>query len=498
MEKEHNIKSKEKENESEEDDEEELPIKKKKRKFELTIEEIKSKYEKYLNCKLKYPKSQFCYFYFKGTCLLGNKCQFCHGYNEFSMDRYFTFLEDKDAVEYSSQKYYQKFYFNKIIPPEAYTYDNLLEYQDKHPNLFTKKYTFEQLQKSRKKRLKIRNALTKDLIEQFLIELFYKFKYIKLQDLSYYIYNVGYPLSIKKLLKSTKICFSKTVKEGKQNVIYFVKNLNPEEMMDIFVKKIIDYMKNSKFEDYFPINYSKISKIIFTNIKIYEPNLTTYKFQTNIPEKEFMNNLTEKLIDECNKGNFDLIKNKTKDEILENKFINIINHIDNNHFKLNNTKFSFFNYDNIFKDKLYDKGLIKYELFKDGNLFFFNNENELQVFNYNKFKSFNIEEFYNNDYYFKNCFKEKKIIENINSNFSKYINDDNIKLNQNNIYNISNTIIYFINDEHSLKYFIKQSKLFEVLSIDIEGQFDTNFEDIKINLIQICDDTNLKNDIYVP
>ena len=95
----------------EEEESEEFPLQKRKKKFDLTTEEIKAKYDKYLNCKLKYPKSQFCFFYFKGTCLLGDKCQFCHGYEEFSMDRYLNFLKDKDAVEKDSQKYYQKFYF---------------------------------------------------------------------------------------------------------------------------------------------------------------------------------------------------------------------------------------------------------------------------------------------------------------------------------------------------------------------------------------------------
>ena len=51
-------------------------------KLEITNEEIKIEYDRYLNCKLKYPKSQFCFFYFKGTCLLGAKCQFCYGNEE--------------------------------------------------------------------------------------------------------------------------------------------------------------------------------------------------------------------------------------------------------------------------------------------------------------------------------------------------------------------------------------------------------------------------------
>ena len=154
-------------NDSDEENEE-FSCKKRKMKFDLSMEEKKAKYETYLNCKLKYPKSQFCFFYFKGTCLLGNKCQFCHGYEEFSTDRYFTILQDKEAIEKSSQKYYQKFYFSEIIPSDEYNYDNLLEFQDKYPNLFKKKYTFKELKKSRKKRLLIRELLTKNIIEKFL------------------------------------------------------------------------------------------------------------------------------------------------------------------------------------------------------------------------------------------------------------------------------------------------------------------------------------------
>lgn len=186
------------ENSSEEDNEE-FNINKRKNKFSLILEEIKKKYEEYLNCKLGYPKSQFCYFYFKGSCILGSKCQFCHGYQEFSMDRYLAFLKDESALRKSCQKYYQKFYYNKIIPPEEYTYDNLLEYQEKHQEQFKNKYTFDHLQKSRKKRIKIRKLLTQDIIEQFMKELFNRFNIIKQEDLFFYIENAGYPQSIKQL-----------------------------------------------------------------------------------------------------------------------------------------------------------------------------------------------------------------------------------------------------------------------------------------------------------
>ena len=496
MEKEHNIKSKEKENESEEDDEEVL-TKKRINKLNITPEQIKSQYDEYLNCKLMYPKSQFCFFYFKGTCLLGNKCQFCHGYQEFSLERYLTFLKDETAVEKSSQKYYQKFYFNQLISEDEYTYDNLLEYQEKHPDEFKKKFTFEELKASRKKRLVIRKALTQSLIDNFLKDLFDKFNVIKSEDLNYYIFNSGYTLSIKKLLKNTKICFSKTIKESNNNNIYYIKSLSKEEMLNIFIKKSIEYMNKGKYEDFFPINISKISKIIFTSMDKYEPNLTVYKSQTNINEKDFINIYIEKLMDECNKGNFDLIKNKTKDELLGDKDINYIIDLKNNLSNLNINKFCFFNLDDLFKiDKAQDRNKLQFQLFNEGYLFFINNDNKLLAFNYNKFNSFDIDDFYNNNYYYKNCFKTLDIenkIENINLNE----NNEILELSQKNIFKIENTLIKFINDENSLKYFNYKSKNFETLSLDLEGVFDSSYENIKINLIQICDDTNLKNDIYI-
>ena len=495
----------EKKEESSEDEEEgeEFQIKNRKKKFQLSIDEIKAKYQAYLNCKLKYPKSQFCYFYFKGTCLLGDKCQFCHGYDEFSMDRFFEFLQDEYAMLKSSQKFYQKFYFNQIISPDEYTYDNLLEFQEKHPELFKKKYTFEDLKKSRSKRLKIRKLLTKDIIDKFLEELFNRFNHLKSEQLTYYIYNVGYPQSIKQLIRNTKICFPKNVVTGNQHFVYFIKYMKPEEMMNIFVKNIIEYMKDGKFEDYFPLNYSTVSKILYTKSSTFDPNLSTYAHQTKYSEYQLLDVLIQKLMDECNKGNFNLIKNKTKQDLIEDiSFPKYIKDIYDNHFKLSNSKFPCFNFDKVDKliniksndrHKIFSQ--LKFLLFNDGNLFFFNNENELSVINYNKFQSFNIEEFYNNKYYFKNCFEENKITNSPNDSNTKIEIDENIKLNENNIYNIDDTIINFINDENSFKFFKKQSKLFKDLSIDIEGSFSA--PNIRINLIQICDDTDLKNDIYV-
>ena len=179
-----------KETDSEEEDEE-IPLNKRSNKLNLTIELIKSQYEVYLNCKLLHPKSQFCLFYFKGICILGTKCQFCHGFQEFSMDRYLTFLKDKFAVENSSQKCFQKFYFDQVLPEEEYTYDNLIEYQEKHPEEFKVKYTFEELKESRDKRLVIRKALTQNIMENFLKELFNRFNVINLM-----IYLIIYLIAV--------------------------------------------------------------------------------------------------------------------------------------------------------------------------------------------------------------------------------------------------------------------------------------------------------------
>ena len=483
-------------------EEEVCPIDRRTTKLEITDEEIKIEYDRYLNCKLKYPKSQFCFFYFKDECLLGDKCQFCHGYQEFSMDRYFTFLKDKTAVEYSSQKYYQKFYFNHIIPEDEYTYSNLLEYQDKHPDLFKKKFTLEELKESRQNRLVIRKLLGKDIINQFLIDLFNKFNCIKERDLTNYIYNSGYPLSIKLLLKETDICFPKTHKEKGKSGTYYIKKLTPEEMINTFAKIIIEYMKNGKYEDFFPINFPIISKIIFTTSKFYEPNLASYFRYNKISEAELMNIIIDKLIDESNKGNFDLIKNKDKKELLKenSKKINI-QEVYDKHFELNNTKFSYINLDKIEnafqekknKNKIHFSNEQKYDLFNKGNLLFINNDNDMYAFNYNKFQSFDLDEFYNNEYYFKDCFKDNDLenkIENLNIDSSNEKIDENINLGQSNIYNIDNTIIKFINDKNSLKYFENKSKNFEVLSIDIEGQF--TLDDIKINDIYVIDFNTFK------
>ena len=89
------------------------------------------------------------------------------------------------------------------------------------------------------------------------------------------------------------------------------------------------------------MNFAIISKIIFTTSKFYEPNLTTFFSYKKISEKEMMDIIIDKLIDECKKGNFDLIKNKDKKELITDNSNKIkIQEIYNKHFKVNNTELS--------------------------------------------------------------------------------------------------------------------------------------------------------------
>ena len=139
-------------------------------------------------------------------------------------------------------------------------------------------------------------------------ELFNRFNNIKQEDF-FYIENAGYPQSIKQLVKKTKICFSKNIKEGNEINTYYIKS-NPEEIMNNFVKIFIFRMSQGKFEDFFPINFSAISKYIFMNTHKFEANITHYIHITNVDEKKLMNDIIRRLINESIKGNFDLIKSK--------------------------------------------------------------------------------------------------------------------------------------------------------------------------------------------
>ena len=136
-------------------------------------------------------------------------------------------------------------------------------------------------------------------------------------------------------------------------------------------------MKNGKYEDYFPIDFALINKIIFTTSKFYEPNLATYFHYNKISDKELMDIIIDKLIDQSIKGNFDLIKNKDKKELIKeiSKIINI-QEICKKHFEINDTRFSCFNLDeleNMFKkknNKILFNNKLKYKLFNERKSFF--------------------------------------------------------------------------------------------------------------------------------
>ena len=56
--------------------------------------------------------------------------------------------------------------------------------------------------------------------------------------------------------------------------------------MNNFVKILISRMNQGKFEDFFPINFSNISKCIFMNTQKFEANITNYKHITSVDEKK--------------------------------------------------------------------------------------------------------------------------------------------------------------------------------------------------------------------
>ena len=58
-------KSKKEEKGNDSEEENDLLNQKNPGKLDITPEEIKVEYERYINCKLKYPKTQLCFFYFK-------------------------------------------------------------------------------------------------------------------------------------------------------------------------------------------------------------------------------------------------------------------------------------------------------------------------------------------------------------------------------------------------------------------------------------------------
>ena len=106
----------------------------------LSLEFIEEKYLTYTKTKIKYPKSQFCFFYFKGFCLLPKKeCQFAHGFEDLNYNNFLLFVNDKKSFENENQKKLQKEYFYRFISnSENFFYLNLLEFQNENKNLFKK------------------------------------------------------------------------------------------------------------------------------------------------------------------------------------------------------------------------------------------------------------------------------------------------------------------------------------------------------------------------
>ena len=102
-----------------------------------TKEEILSEYIKYLAYNFKYPKAQFCYFYFKGICI-NNKCQFAHGIKELDFNSFLRFIQDKETYNKEKQIQWQKPYFYRLIEIKDRTYDSLFPYQNAHKDKFSK------------------------------------------------------------------------------------------------------------------------------------------------------------------------------------------------------------------------------------------------------------------------------------------------------------------------------------------------------------------------
>ena len=121
----------------------------------IPIEKIREEYNIYINHKFKYPKGQFCKFFFRGTCTLENKCQFAHGMRDFSFDNYLKFINDPEAIKTESQNVWQPYYYYRLF--KEYSYDNLMEYQKKHKELFKVPFTLEEMRAERNKRVQLLN-----------------------------------------------------------------------------------------------------------------------------------------------------------------------------------------------------------------------------------------------------------------------------------------------------------------------------------------------------
>ncbi len=150
--------------------------KNKEKKKKNSIETIKVNFNNYVNHKFKYPKGQFCLFYFKGTCSLNNKCQFAHGMTDFSFENYLKLINDPEAIKTELQKYWQHYNFYQLFKEyHLYPYDNLVEYQKTHKELFPKEYSLDEIRNNRNIRNIIRMPMGKEIISEFLKILFEHF-----------------------------------------------------------------------------------------------------------------------------------------------------------------------------------------------------------------------------------------------------------------------------------------------------------------------------------
>ena len=495
----------------------------------LSLDFIKEKYFSYLNTKIKYPKSQFCFFYFKGFCLLPKeKCQFAHGFEDLNYSDFLLFVKDKNAFENENQKKLQKEYFYRFISTiQEFFYVNLFEFQNEHKNLFQKIFTKEEIQNNRENRVIIRNEMNKDILTKLLKFLFDKKEIYLTNELNEIIVNVGYPYSIKNYTLNEEIFFCKNIsikKNQNKNVKlnYSIKFLSFEKILQIYVDFIINSIKNDeKFtKNFFPFTFIKLNNFINRNFSNeFVPSIfhTTQKF--NLTNEEFCNKICEFLLNEDSIKKCDFFKNKNINDIFLNvSNENLINFISNELFNRNKTKnnieFGFVNHSKIFelfndeihyvykngKEKNINVDLI-FNLFQKNTLIFIDNSNIFYYLNLNFFDNFDIEFYFNSNYFKKNCQMPNKenllikklneIIYNKNNNKKENLNDfPIIKEEQikNNILNVYELKVFYINNFESLCYFYQQSKNFSFISIDLEGRLSTSTP--FINLIQINDDLN--------
>ena len=488
--------------------------KNKEKKKKNSIETIKKNFNNYVNHKFKYPKGQFCLFYFKGTCSLNNKCQFAHGMTDFSFENYLKLINDPEAIKTELQKYWQHYNFYQLFKEyHLYPYDNLVEYQKTHKELFPKEYSLDEIRNNRNIRNIIRMPMGKEIISEFLKILFEHFPNITIDDFNKYLLYVGYPYSLKDLIKEHHdIFFTKTI-DKKMVLIKFEK---PNIILEKYIKILTnEFNKKKKFEDIFPMSYKSLTTMINKNIGDYIPNVNQYMNLIGINEKEFVNKISIECIKECEKGNLNILKGKNKDELFI--FLDVNSLIDSSikeiydkHFNENKTSFAYiyFNFiEKCYSKKLqheikhYEKAIfykgILFQLFKEKALMFLDNSKIMNIFNYNKFKNFDVNNFYDS-YYFKKCpdkdINDNNKMNNLIKNFEN-LSLNNIEFPKENIYNIQNTEIKFVNNEKSLMYFFQKSKNFKVISIDIEGDLSSN--NPTINLIQICDNSNNTSEIFV-